>query len=360
MINIDKLYVYDNNELNLILIKNFAGTPLVIYEKVIDKFRISELENSSFVDELKTKIAKAESSILNIFGEKIKTVDTKLIFSPNKLILKEVEYRHRFEEPVLINEKNIRKIVKNGVKKEYLNNDLLVFDYSVIEFLLDNKSYKDYVQKEGKDILVRANLIITDSKTINQLVDVFSLLKIKFKEHYVIDYYLMGTLKRKNTGLIDLNYDINKIFYNVNGEVEESHLNTGLNIILQKIYELALKEYTKEQAEYIARFVKKNWLLEKFNSQYDIIEGIDINEVVELTQLVVKEYFSLLIPKLRDDLKINEIFINGDDVFTKELANYLSKEFECKVSSLLDVKPIVSTTISKKVAYCINSIYKEV
>ncbi len=360
MINIDKLYVYDNNELNLILIKNFAGTPLVIYEKIIDKFRISELENSSFVEELKSKIAKAESSILNIFGDKIKTVDTKLIFSPSKLILKEVEYRHRFEEPVLINEKNIRKIVKNGVSKEYINKDLLVFDYSIIEFLLDNKSYKDYSQREGKDILVRANLIITDSKTINQLVDIFSLLKIKFKDHYVIDYYLMGALKRKNTGLIDLNYDINKVFYNVNGEVEESHLNTGLNIILQKIYEIALKDHTEEESEFIARFVKKNWLLKTFDSQYDIMEGIDINKVVELTRLVVKEYFGLLIPKLKDELKIEQIFINGDEVFTKELSKFLSEEFECEISSLLDTKPIVSTTISKKVAYCINSIYKEV
>ncbi len=360
MINIDKLYIYDNNELSLVLVKNFTGTPLVIYEKVIDRFRVSELENNSFIDELKTKIAKAESSILNIFGEKIKAIDTKLIFSPNKLILKEVEYRHRFEEPVLINEKNIRKIVKNGVNKEHLNSDLLVFDYSIIEFLLDNKSYKDYVQKEGKDILVRANLIITDSRTINQLVDIFSLLKIKFKEHYVIDYYLMGVLKRKNTGLIDLNYEINKVFYNVNGEVEESHLNTGLNIILQKIYELALKDYNEDQAEYIARFVKKNWLLKTFDSQYDIIEGIDINYVVGLTKLVIKEYFSLLIPKLKDELNIKEIYINGDDVFTKELSNYLSKEFECKISSLLETKPIVSSTISKKIGYCINSIYKEV
>lgn len=360
MINIDKLYVYDNNELSLILIKNFDKNPLVIYEKVVAKFRISELEDSKYVDELKSKIAKVETTIVNIFGEKIKTVENKLIFSPSKLILKNVEYRHRFEETVMINEKNIRKIVKNGVSKELLNPDVLVFDYSIIEVELDGKKFKKNIQKEAKDILVKANLIITDNKTINQLVDIFSLLKIKFKDHYVIDYYLMGTLKRTNTALIDLNYDINKVFYNVDGEVEENHLNTGINIILKKIYELSLQKFGEEHAEDLTRFVKKNWLFKTFDYQYDIIEGIDINEIVELTQLVVREYFSLLIPNLKENLNIEEIFINGDDVFEKELAKFLSGEFDCKVVPLLENKPIVSSTITKKIAYCINAIYKEV
>ncbi len=357
MKNLDKLYVYDNGNLSVLIINKYKNNPFIVYEKHIEKFRISDLKQNTFLDKVKNKIIEIENQIEGHF--QIQEENVKLLYNGDEFYLKEVKYEKSFDQKTTFNAEDINRIINQNLAEEKIDNSLTIEKCHPKCYIIDGHVYDSFENKSGINLSIILEILVVDKKVKNELDSLFSLLRINVYENHIIDYYVLKNLKSEKSCLVDLNYEHNKVFLRDNKIYQLEYLNTGIGTILDKVYEVFLSKYPQPKAEELTRIVKKYWLLKKFAYQYDIIEEVNISIVIDVLEHVLYQYFSLLFSKLPKEKEFEKVYINSSEIPQEELVDFLGEKFDYDFEMLVNNNRLISSILDKKVTSCIRKIYKE-
>ncbi|MFV0288031.1 MAG: hypothetical protein ACK5HR_01070 [Mycoplasmatales bacterium] len=357
MEKLDKILIYDNNELKLVIINRYNKTPYIIYEKLIAKFRIKDLRKDTFLEKIKQKILIEKKNIQGLF--KIDMDKIILLYNPQKLQIREITVGKEFEETTLINNEDINRIIKKGLNDNLTIEGYTAVDYKIIWQEVDSEVIESAIGKNANLLKLNLEVILIDSQTKDELYNLFKVLNIQVEKGIILDYYISKSLKSNNTCLIDLNYEVNKVFIKVNNQEQVNYLTTGIGTILEKSYEIFSRSYGEKKGEELTRILKKYWLLKKNDYQYDIIKDIDISVISEVIEHILIQYFELIFSKIPKDIVLENIFINSSSLPEKELTNILDKQSKYNIIPMYKNNLFISSIIDKKLSYCIRKIYKE-
>lgn len=356
MRKLEKIYVYNNNKLFLILVNNYENVPLIVYEKEIDRFRIQDIRKSSYLEGVKAKILKIEEEVNKNFANILKDSLPKLLLTTNFLELRREQFETTFDEACFINQEDIKRLIKKGINDAAIGEGYQVAEYKIQEYVLDDKVVDNIYGVEVQNIKLVVDIVIADNATVNELQSLFSSVGLVFERKFSIDYRLLERLKEEDVAIFDLNYETNKIFVKGSNQLYINYLNTGLGTILNKLYEYFKGEYGEKKAEEVTRFIKNNWIFDIVDYECDIMEEIDIRKIKEVTREIFLQYFQLVLSKFD---KVKKFYIVSDDFFEKEFVRFLSLNFDIEIKQAFPNNLLISSTCDNKVFYCLNKIYKE-
>ncbi len=358
MKKVEKLYVYSNNKLYLMLINRYEKIPLIVYEREIDRFRIRDIRKSSYLEGVRAKILQVEEEVNRNFSEILKNSLPKLLLTTESIEVRREQFTKIFDERCEVNKEDIKRIINKGLNdiQGSIDENKQVTEYKILNYVFDDSLVNSIHGRKVEEIKLIVDLIVTDNATVNEVQSVFKNLGIVFESKYLIDYRLLRRLKRDNTVIIDLNYEINKVFLKENKALHINYLNTGLGTILNRIYEHFKNEYDEKKAEEITRFVKKNWILNKFHDEHAKIEDIEVKKIVKTTEEICLQYFRVLFEKLN---RFEKFYIICDEISERELIRFLNLNFDQEIKPAFPNDLIISSTIDNKIGYCINEIYDE-
>lgn len=345
--------VYDNNNLDLFVFGNYEKNPVLLYEKRIERFRIKSLEDSFYLESLKKKIIEEYNTVITQY--KLLEEDIKFIISPNNFYFQEYEYTKKFEKAIQFEKKDIQEIKKLAMNYDKLEPSMVVIDIDISEKYIDQKLVKDYIGLSGKEISFVGNILVCDKRVYINLKDLLEGISIKFSSVIIPEYYLKDIPLENNTGIMDLRYDHIIFISKIKGNIENITINVGIKLILENLYTLFSEKYGKSMAEKLVRFTQETWILKKFPYNYDIIDGINVNGIIEDGQQVISQGFNYIFKELKNKgINLMSVNLISEDISPQDLSDFLESQLDLEFKPLFKRDFFVSSLVTNKLGYCIK------
>lgn len=349
--------VYNNNTLFFFLVGEYQQKSFVLFEEKISKFTIDSLNKNSLLFEIKEEIQNIFTKIQKNFDIQNKNVE--LLISPDSFYFKGNDFRKEFEEITVINEEDVLRLKKYAINFEEPPKGYQVIDFLIKQYYVDNKpkTSDKIIGTPALNLEINGDIIVSDKKTLLHLQDLFVSVDFKITNIHVADYFLSDKLKEDGDVIISLESHYVKFMTLNNNNINAFTVKNGTITMLEKLYEILSQQYDTQKGEELTREIKKKWILKQYPYEYDIIEGVTINSIIETTSSIVFHFFDYIFKEVKkQNINMKKISVISEDINSKELACFLNNNFDYEILEFERTQKFISGLVDAKIGYALKKI----
>lgn len=350
------VYVYENNTLSVLVFKNVRNVAVLVHEQEVSKFKIDHLSSSKTSKEIKDAI---EGSFKEVEKEFSLPRDIALFFSPESYFVVPEKFTKEFEETTMINVADVERMRKQGIKemREQIGENWQLVDFVSEVLFVDELEVKKLEGRVATVFSMLGNAVVVDRRTIDLLKDLFKGLNFELDMVHVVEYPLRKLLVENGDLIVSIERTKIRFLSLNNGKIANFDFSVGTVDLLGKVYEVLEQSIGSEQAEEVTRLIQKTWILKKYSYPYDIIEGVDIEFVMDVVEDVLYQYFKFVFSELKKrKIYVDNIKVFSEEIDEKEFVGFLDRKFGFKAQGAVKHRAFASEIMGSKSDFVISNI----
>lgn len=357
--NVQKLIaVYNNSQLNFFVLGIYKKKTFVLFEKEIKTFTIEQLQKNTIAKEIRKKLELVYQEVVNKFELRNKNIE--LIISPESFYFKDNDYKKEFEEMTVVNQEDVLRLKKYAINFEEPPRGYQMIDFLINQKYLDNKPVNNLVGKSGMSIELSGNIIIADKETVLNIKNLFASAEYNVTKVHILEYYLHDQLKTNGDAIIIVDKQQVKFMTSSEGNINNFTVKTGTIAILGKIYDVLVDVHGPKKSETIVRELQKKWILKQYPHEYDIINGVNINTVIESSNMLLFQFFDYIFKEVKkQNITLKKVQIISEEIDGYELAEFLNESFDMEFKGFDNEYKYISELMDSKVSRGLKKIYTE-
>lgn len=349
--------IYENSQFFLALIRKFGDKSLLLHEEQIGVFALSKADNMNEIKNITDKIKQSYEMLCDEFN--IKNNEITFLYSPLSYYYNTDSFLKDFETETEFNIEDINRLKNYAKEFEKVEDKYSVVDFDIKKIFSDNQEIKYGTNVRGKKLEITGDLIVSDKKSYEVLINIVRSTGLKINKISVIEYYLKNQLREDGDALICVEKESNKFMGLNEGLVKSFTLNLGTIKMIEQLYTELHKIMPSTDAEEVARKFQKTWFLETYDYDYDIITGVDIKLVTKIAQEVFRDFYSYIFSEInKQKINISNLAIAFSDISECTLKKALKENLKIESHSMFGNNPFASELISAKASYVIKEIEK--
>ncbi len=358
---------YINYELHLLVFSVFREQSLIVYDRFITK---QDLSKQVDYEVLRKELQDAFDIVESKFSHLNKNVFVLLDVLNNKQTgsvnneTQSASFTFNFDKKQQLTREDLAEINQTALNRSVARNNKLYGGCLIEGYKVDGGNQKHVLGSVVHQRLeVKGALNYIDSRLyelFKSLVDqIGGISGFKIQGFYVADYIFKKSINLDaNCGIIEIGRRSCKFTINVGGRVSTVVTEIGLVNLFNNTYDTLLKKHSKEASLEATNFIKKHFIVNKYDHDYMINDEVSVNEAANVFRNVVINYFNHFVKELKaNNLMVDNFYliINGYD--ESEVAAVISENTEINCSRF-EVRNLLNTAEFSNVdeLACLNEV----
>ncbi|MGL4588778.1 MAG: hypothetical protein ACRCUP_00880 [Mycoplasmatales bacterium] len=283
------LIVYNNESISVMLFKMYDSKAFLLAKKIIYNGSIDEIvQKSEYV-----QIAKLINQAFKKFEEKTgeKCLDIYLAIEPDNFYISQRKFGSDFSEGYILEQIDIEKVCEKAKKYEKAEDGFTVTSFIANKVTADNQMMRKIIGKNIRQLQLDGEIVYIDTKTFDCLDRILEETHRNLADYIITNHYLKYSPGFENNDvIIEIEASrMNFIVRKVDG-FKNFRIKIGLGHVYTKMYEKLLERTNQENAQIITLFLQKHFLINPLEFDYEIVEGITVNEMVEFFNQIFNLY----------------------------------------------------------------------
>lgn len=321
---------YIDYELKFFIFAKNAKEINLVYESLITRKNIYNLDNDGLYDSLLKKIETEVNAITKKFED----------LNPNLYILVENETvtgndtkTLRIQIPLQqkhqIRYEDLEAFDKEAYSKSKLPEGKVYGGYMIEEYYIDGKNVITPLQRTAShNIEAIGSQQFVDRIIFDTFHNLFDNTYFNIKGFVLNEYIVKKMINiQDNSGIIELTRKKTNFYVSQKRYIKTISAKIGLVNFFNNVYEKLRESFEENNAKQAVNFIKKHFIVNQYPINYYINEEVTLNDVSNLFRNVLCNYFSYFKKELASNgIKIQDYILIINNYEMKELAPLLEEK----------------------------------
>lgn len=351
--NVYTIISYNNYELKLLVCGFYFDRVFILFEKVVEKVDINNLNSDLKKDKLSVALNEIYSEACKITKNDDKKV--YLVYDPEMYYYNSKNLVYEYPETHVVKRSDLDKVYDIAMHEQKAQEGFVSVDFNIKKIAIDNKKeVKNPLGMSVDKLEAYGEVIYSDAKTFYNLMEVVESYGLKVQSKMLGGYLLKEVDSiSNNQGIMEIGTQKINFVVKINNEIKQFSLNLGMQQIFETVYQKLTNKYSNEESEQTTRFLMDYFVLYPYASESKINQNIDLNEAVECFKTVIIEKFNFVFSEIAKKEIICESYqLIVHEYPDSELLKLLNENLSIKFESFIinDLKHIQTGNIKAVLA----------